>query len=584
MKRNKYIGLTMMAAAMFAATSCTDFRDYNEAPADAVSSGNQTLWENIQGNSQLSQFAALLKRTKFDEQLSASRSYTVWAPLDGTFDYEAYNAMSDSLLLQQFVKSHIAEFSHGASGAVNERVHTLNEKSFTFQGDGTYTFDGVSISKPNQPSTNGLMHLMDGAATFHPNLFEYVAEGGRFNMLRDYVMQYNDTTLSSESVKGPIVDGVQTYLDSVLVVTNTLLRNRLGARIENEDSSYTFIIPTDEAYQKLYDKVKSRYNFISSTVVQQPQEFSSASATNSVTVTTNATYLSDSLTRSTIARNLIYSNNDAYNQWVVGKGPETDTLRSTTRYKLSNPDELLNKYLAEEPIALSNGYARLVDSVAYLPWETYTPEYEINPRYYLMNLFGGSSHSQSINDPSSVVFGKESGITEFRYLWIEPGGGYSKPDFFIGLPGVMSTTYNFYVVMLPTAWNVFGGETRPNKLNFQLNYCQANGKTANYNFSKAYADSLKTGGKLPTVPTSVNMNTAFENDPTKTDTIFIGRFTFPVCYNGLGSDYMPYIRVTSPINVFLPTQMAAYSRDVRMAFILMTPVEYDEFKANNNKK
>ena len=58
MKTNKYIGMAMLAVAMLAA-SCSDFDDYNTAVTDANASAGQTLWENIKGNSQLSDFAAL---------------------------------------------------------------------------------------------------------------------------------------------------------------------------------------------------------------------------------------------------------------------------------------------------------------------------------------------------------------------------------------------------------------------------------------------------------------------------------------------------------------------------------------------
>jgi hypothetical protein len=148
----------------------------------------------------------------------------------------------------------------------------------------------------------------------------------------------------------------------------------------------------------------------------------------------------------------------------------------------------------------------------------------------------------------------------------------------------MSTTYNFYVVFMPTRFTNGGSvDDRPNWLNFQLNYCTAKGATATYNFSKAYADALQSGGTLPAVPTAVNASTAFMNDPTKTttDTVFIGQFTFPVNYNGLGDEYYPSLRVSSPISVLNNTHLTNYSRDVRIAAILLRPVELEEFEAKN---
>ncbi len=562
-----------MAAMAFAVTACSDFDDYNETPNDNTPSGNMTLWQNISQNPQLSDFASIVKRTKFEMELDKTRSYTVWAPLNGTFDMAAYQQLNDSTLLAQFVKSHVAEYTHIASGEIDERIHTLNEKSFPFIGNGNYSFDGVPIATPNIPSYNGVMHLLNGAAQFYPNLYEYLSMGEDIDSLRKYFKSYEVTTLDLQnSVKGSVVGGVQTYIDSVMITTNSLTRN-LNASLANEDSTYTFLMPTNRAYEAMYNKIRQNYNFIATTKVQDVAQFASASATNSKTVTVDAEYLADSLTRRQIVRNLIFSNNDAYNQWVIGKGVFSDTLRSTTRTKLSNPNELLAQTVKK--VEMSNGFAHIVDSIASHPWETYAPEIEISPSRYIVNKFNCSTQSIPVDDPEGIVFGPE--VKNFRYTWIYPNSEYSKPDVFIELPNVNSTTYNFYCVFLPSA--IISNDTLPNILNFQLSYCAANGNLATYNFSKAYADSLLTGGTLPRVPTAVNMTTAFTNDPYKTDTVFIGRFQFPVAYNGLGDDYRPNIHISNPISVFNKTHMATYTRDMRVASIIMRPVEMDEFEA-----
>lgn len=581
MRLNSYIGITMMATGMLVASSCSDFNDYNETPALAMPSAELTLWENISQNSQLTDFAALVKRTGFDAYLNAPNSYTVWAPVNGSFSVSDYAQMSDSLILAQFVKSHVAEYPHAASGKVEERVHMLNKKSFLFAGEGNYTFDDIALTQANLPGTNGVMHLLNGVAAFYPNLYEYLRMEQDIDSLRNHIMRYELTELDQDaSVKGPMVDGRQTYIDSVMVTTNRMI-NQLGALINNEDSSYTFLMPTNKAYMDLYNRVKPVYNIINTTKVQDPENFTKAGDSQTKQVTVDADFLSDSLTRRAVVRNLIFSNNDAYNRWVVDKGVFTDTLRSTTRTKLSNPTELLESYAVGQPKVMSNGYARKVDSLAFYSWETFNPKLTVNPRNTLAYLANGSAHAnQSVPDSLiQRIFGPEADFTSYRYLWIEPSGGRAKPDFNILLPNVLSTTYNFYVVFMPSAMKQFGNDARPNKLNFTLSYCQANGNLSNYNFGKAYADSLLSGGKLPAVPTKVDMNTAFENNPEKTDTVFIGRFTFPVSYSGIGN-YSPNIRVQCPLNVFSSEQLATYSRDVRIAAIIMKPVELEEFEAN----
>lgn len=585
----------MLAAGMLATTSCTDFSDYNETPVDQTATGNQTLWENILQDSRLSDFAALVQKTGFQEQLNTPRSLTVWAPANGTFSMSDYEGLSQDDLLRQFVKGHIAEYTHAASGKVDERVHMMNDKSFTFTGDGSYTFGGKTISAANVPSNNGLLHIMDGAAKFYPNLYEYIGSGQGIDSLRNHFKRYELTRLDeSASVKGPMVNGVQTYIDSVMVTTNSLVR-QLNAQLENEDSSYTFIMPTDKAFAEMYNRVKPYYNFITTTLVNDVANYTSATDTKTKSVTVNAAYMQDSLVRRNIFDNLIYSNNDVYNKWIIDGNAFNDTIRTTRRVKFSNPVDIVEKPLIAEPVEMSNGYARLVDSLAFYSWETYCPELEFSPLYYMVNLFPTQAQVQRRNyvntdgSPLTWLFGPETTETNYRFAWIAPGGDRTKPDFCISMPNVMSTTYNFYVVFMPTGMLNAAGrpmmpsdfEDRPNLLNFELNYCDAKGKTAKYCFSKPYADALISGETLPKVPTKGDATTAFSNNPEKTDTVFIGRFTFPVNYRGLGEEYYPSLRVTSPISVFNSTQLATYTRDVRIGAILLRPVELDEFEAKN---
>ena len=123
--------MVMMAAGVLAATSCTDYADYNEAVADSNPAGDKTLWENLQQNPNLSDFTALVRKSGFSEQLNSASYYTVWAPVNGQFNKAEYEAMNQTDLLHKFVKNHIAEFSHSATGKLDDdnRVLMLNNKS-----------------------------------------------------------------------------------------------------------------------------------------------------------------------------------------------------------------------------------------------------------------------------------------------------------------------------------------------------------------------------------------------------------------------------------------------------------------------
>jgi hypothetical protein len=85
-------------------------------------------------------------------------------------------------------------------------------------------------------------------------------------------------------VLGPTVNGKQTYIDSVMIVTNTAF-DMLNAKVSKEDSSYTMLAPTNEAWVAQYNKVKKYFNYIATTSAQDIDEATSTSSAPTSTVT-----------------------------------------------------------------------------------------------------------------------------------------------------------------------------------------------------------------------------------------------------------------------------------------------------------
>ena len=103
--------------ALLMATACTDtWNDHYSVNNDMVSNQNsdKTLWDVIEGNAELEQFASLLEKVGFDTLLQKDRTYTVWAPV-GQFDYTETDL---ELLKKEFVQNHIADFRHVAAGTL----------------------------------------------------------------------------------------------------------------------------------------------------------------------------------------------------------------------------------------------------------------------------------------------------------------------------------------------------------------------------------------------------------------------------------------------------------------------------------
>ena len=157
----------MMAALALAATSCSDFDDYNEVGTSTLPTADATLWENISTQENLSDFKALLVKTGYDKLLQASNYYTVWAPQNGSYDAAKWQAADSATARKQFVENHVSQYNYGASGDFSSRVLAANEKKYTFTSQGGLTFAGIEVAKANVPASNGMLHLLKQIGRAH---------------------------------------------------------------------------------------------------------------------------------------------------------------------------------------------------------------------------------------------------------------------------------------------------------------------------------------------------------------------------------------------------------------------------------
>ena len=559
--------------------SCSDYNDYNSVPTDANPLGNATIWENIKANGQLQNFAKLVEQTGFAENLNTSRYYTVWAPLDGTYDSATLLEIGNERLLKEFVKNHIADFNHPVSGMVDERLFTLNEKMHVFTNT---AFDEAEISETNIGCSNGVIHTLNGLVPFYYNMYEYLDYVEGCDKVVKYLKSFEQTTLDEHaSVKGPIVDGVQTWLDSVMVTTNTFITHQLNANVTSEDSTYTMLIPTDEAWEASYNSIKSCYNYLKTFDWQNfdlisKEDSRSASAisptSGAETVTMDAAYWSDSLVCKNIVNNLYYNNNEAYNQFLIGQSTTQevkDTMLSTTGRLLTNREYVVSKTI-DSPVRMSNGYVRKVDSLAFYPWETYNPMLTTRTIARTYQVKGDIASRESILrsnlDPISQqqLDPKE---VELTYIKAEPSSNSGKPEVDFYLKNVRSTAYNIYLVMVPACVenNTIADNLRlPYALRCDLSYTDASGKLKSIRLYGDEAHSSKSA-KEDTIKTNRE----------RIDTIPLGQFTFPICYYGL--DAAPNIKVSHLVSTFTATNRKKYEQILRVANVILVPVEEDKF-------
>jgi len=249
----KLFGAGCSIIAALALGACSDWDDHFDADTSILPSQNTDLWESIKNDGELTQFAALIEKAGYDKALGGSQSFTIWAPKDNAtgFDYTSLMALSDSILINDFVKNHISRANTLLSGQKNqERVYMLNNKLMHISGNSdSYTIQDIGLTTPNIATANGTLHKLEGRIPFTPNIYETLdTTNQQIDSIARYFRKYHKREIDkSKSTAGPALNGELTYIDTVFNESNSLY-SLFNAYINHEDSSYTMILPTNKAW------------------------------------------------------------------------------------------------------------------------------------------------------------------------------------------------------------------------------------------------------------------------------------------------------------------------------------------------
>ncbi len=614
MKHINKVRIAVVACSALVAVSCTDYLDYNTVPEATDPTADKTLWENISENEKLTDFAAVLKRLGYDEVLNASHTYTVWAPQNGSFSVEELNQMDSTKVERQFLKNAIADFAHREADINDTVVYMLNGKLVKFSNKNTdmLAFDGKDIlpnaANPavfNYPSTNGLLYITSAPATFRYNGYEYLRESEDMpNMMGAYVEHYESRELDEiNSVKGAIIDGVQHYDDSVIIVSNILTDRMLRAQLDNEDSLYTVLIPTDEAWDRAYGKIISYYNYVEKIPYQDlssdqvgltpgaswnskmkklinlmdaslgKKEVVLTAAPVGAEISETGAYWSDSIAKRLLTNNFVFSEKSGrFNtKFQTGQSfKESDSVYSTTGNWLSNPTVL--DELTEEVVELSNGHVRIIQDFPFSPEETYAPVIKSRNVARVITATGYKYTNESIDrtllDPNMCVLDDED-ETALRYVKTNvPDFSTALSEFNFYIDDVLSTTYDVSLVLVPACIEVPDmpeSERKPYSLYVDINYADYENGALTLVTKRFDGETLVSGNS------ALRKVEPFTGGKDKVDTIRLGRVTFPVCYAGI--DAKPNIKVMYPFNMMMDKSC---ERNLRIANVILEPVVEEE--------
>ena len=377
----------------------------------------------------------------------------------------------------------------------------INGKNMVFDKTDTTkcTIQGVAINKKNIAAYNGTLHTIKGTTPFLFNFYEYLKFSPSLPLMSAYVVSKDTTEFYKDaSIEGlPDKDGNPSYVDSVYRTTNILFdrdsylpksgyetwdmpQECFFARINQEDSAFIMVLPTDEAWTKAKQKLAHLYKY--------PDKYEDKEKGNLGTSVIRNIADPDSLSNMSLNMDLttplvfnvnlqpkVGSQLWTLEDFIANKGATAEYLLNTYKDTLRTTDtwdktSIFNGNL----VKMSNGYAYEATEWAF-PRELYNPDIEVEidnwgDFYYTTNTsyfkVGSDAKTISFNNSLFSEIADQFGhVSRNNFFYLAAPGPSTVPHVEIPLKGnlpstspivtrgetaeVMSGKYDVYVVCVP---------------------------------------------------------------------------------------------------------------------------------------
>ena len=528
-KKFKYSAVAIVLAIISFA-SCTDVWDSHYNNSSMLNKSTLNLYQYMKNQQELTTFCQMVKIAGYDSILSQTQTYTVWAPVNNAL--QSIN-LTDTAYVTEIVKNHITRFSYPTSGINSRIIYMLDKKFISFrQSNGGYSFGGKALlaDKSNLAASNGILHLIDGYVPYMTNIWEFIGSAPGLDSLRAYL--YSQSVYQFDP-KASVEIGTnshgQSVYDSVITFNNPVLE-KIGY-LHVEDSTYTALLPTNTAWVKAYNQIKSNYHMLG--------------AGGSAQQRLN--------TQWAIVKNLIFRSQ-------VATPTSFDSLMSSTGSIFHQPAYLFDKASKNE---LSNGLAYVTDSIRFKAAESYQQKIQVEAEN---SSYGRSFLYANLYVRSSLGTAFSSQVSGNKYLVVEPTTVSNTTQNYatFPIPNTLSGKYKVYCVFAPSSI-VVPTDTRQYKVKFYLSYLDATGKQitdATINDSNAI------------VPTVGSISAIFTSNASQITKMYVTQIAFPFC--NLYDDNSTLASITTKLrveNAVKITETVKYDRTLRIDYLVLEPVQ-----------
>jgi len=527
--------MEMLGAAFFILhssffISCTDWDDHYSG-AGAASGNSQTLWEQLQSNPQLSDFSEVLQATKvfrmhkktsvsYADLLNSGQSFTVVAPLNGTFNKDSLLQLvqtnqGDSVVEKFFVFNHLSR----TVSSLNDKTKKLLLLNFKNVAISDGAIEGVTVTQANSQAKNGILHIVSKPLPYHYSIYEALCDMPEFNVIGESLRLYDEDYFDADaSVSSGIVEGVPVYVDSVVIERNRFLQ-RIGL-IAAEDSTYWVVAPTTAGWKKAWEEAEKYFNYDEKVLKRDSIQH----------YWTTHALLSDAI----------------YN--MTDQKSANDSLISVPYNRLKpeyhvfyHPFQQGGVLSQTTPIECSNGVLYRTDEWPFTPEQTYFKE--IWSEAEQKNLV---TSYKDCNIDNIRRLAADS-ISEGAYLDIVPSSSTANWNLTYRVNNTLSGTYDICAIVLPMSVVDHNAQNvKPNKFKATINYVDEHGVEQTFNCN----------------------NKEFTNDIQRVDTIVLAEsFHFPAC-NYDQNDIKVSVRLQCNITV---RQTSQYERELLLDCIYLRP-------------
>ncbi|KAA6342172.1 hypothetical protein EZS27_010070 [termite gut metagenome] len=242
---NTKLVFTFLIIPVISLMSCND--QWDEHVKTTVPGLSGTVLEVLKQQPELSLFYEMVVETKYDSLLNSDNTFTVLAPVNSALESNHSGSLEEK---ESIVRNHIAYLSYNASALVNlDKLTMINGKKIDVSNL------SINISNKDILCNNGIVHAVDRTLPPTMNIYEYLSsiEKGEYTQL-DLLMEQTKIVMDMEkSIQIGVNDVGKPIYDTVWTYQNHFFDKMA---ITNEDSLYTFVLLTNNNFNKIIAKYK----------------------------------------------------------------------------------------------------------------------------------------------------------------------------------------------------------------------------------------------------------------------------------------------------------------------------------------